>query len=163
MYECICIYIKFINKYTYIRKIQSKNKLVENIQEACRLPTWMLLYSQRIYECVSCSSPYRASSSLSLITLELNSLEKYSIWTYSILCFIEKLLRCWPTAIYSKPQKTSNYRENTGNFLWSYWLVRDIQNVELRSCLCLSYLYYYIKSSQSFKEVKGQYPHTRIY
>lgn len=138
----------------YIGKIQSKNKPVENIQEACKLSKWMLLNSQRIYECVSCNLPYRASSSLSLITLGLNSAEKYSIWTCSILCFIEKLLKCWPTTIYTKPRKTSNCRENTGSILQSYWMVRGIQNVELRSCLCL--FNPYIKSSQNFKEVKEQ-------
>lgn len=90
----------------YIRgRIQSRNEPLGNIEEVCRLSNGMLLNSQRIYECVSRSSPCRASSSLSLITLKLNSPEKYSILDIFYFVFYRKLLSCWPTTIYTKPQK----------------------------------------------------------
>lgn len=98
---------------------------------------------QRIYECACCNSPYRASPGLSLIILELNNPGKYSIWTYSILCFIEMLLRCltYNTTIYTKPKKSSKWEKS-----WKFHLVllngEGHQNVELRSCLYLSNQYY---------------------
>lgn len=142
------------------RRIQSRNEPLGNIQEVCRLSKSMLLNSQRIYECVSCSSPYRASSSLNLITLELNSPEKYSILDIFYFVFYRKLLRCWPTTIYTKPPKDFKLQRKYQKL--SLVLLSGEGHTKCRiKIMPLSFQsMLFIKSSQSFKKVKEQQPHT---
>lgn len=117
---------------------------------------------REFYECTSCNSPYRASPSFSLITLELNSPEKYSIWTYSISCFIEMLLWCltYNITIYTKPEKTSKWEKYWKFYLFllngeghAEWGIKIIP-VSFQSIL-------FTKGSKSFKRVNEQQPHTQ--